>query len=166
MNGIELDALKGQLKTASGLLYSTLIRIEGLKERLAEKDAAAADAERSRREQVDDLRKELRKARQLTSVKVASLDARGKIMQQLRKENKVLLADIAVAAEERTRLADLIGSIDVNANKPELVELIKTLKTMIGGNSASADEKSSAPTFRIADEKSHSHDDIGGSIQG
>lgn len=136
MDKIALVCTKNQLEKTTEMLYSMLLRVEGLKERLAEKDADAAEAEKQRREQIAGLRKDLREARQMINIKADAHKVRLKVVQGLRAENKSLKANLAAAVEGHAELKDLIDGIDISANKPDLVEMIKTLKSKISGNGA------------------------------
>jgi chromosome segregation ATPase len=147
MQKIEQDALDGQLKETKKILHSALLHVEGLRERLAEKDAAAAEAEKERREQVANLRRELRKTKKLVETKANAHDVRLKVVQALRAENKSLKANLQSAADGHIELKELIMSIDFCANKPELIEKIRTLQAKMSGNGAdtSADDTTTIP---------------------
>lgn len=155
---IETDAVKKQLKEAMQMLYSTLLRVEGLKERLAEAAAAQNDADKSHREKISALRGELREAKRMTSIKAEALKKRGKTVQDLRAINKRFLTDLArqdkkiaalVVVDSFARnLCVVINSINVNGTKPELQETINTLKLAVadipsadGSNGADAEQQ-------------------------
>lgn len=154
---ITLKVAKKHLEEITQMLYGTLLRVEGLKERLAEKDAAIAEAEKQRREQIAGLNKELRAARQLTVVKANAHKVRLKVVQALRTENKSLkavvagkdqeIADLSVVVTLARNLREVINGINVQGTKPELQETINTLKLAVadislvagGGNGADAE---------------------------